>query len=123
VSRRSELGGFGERVAAAHLRAGGYDIVATNVVVRPYGEIDIVARRDGVLALVEVRARRGDRFGGAAMSITGAKQQRMLNAAAAYLASFGDDPPPARIDAVFVTVHAGGRITVEHIENAVEGDA
>jgi putative endonuclease len=121
MTDRTTLGAFGERLAAGRLRRDGYVIVAENVAVRPWGEIDIVARRDGVLALVEVRTRRGERFGGAALSITPAKRQRMLNAAIAYLSQFGDDPPPARIDVMLVRFDRAGRLlSIEHIENAVE---
>ena len=115
------LGAFGERLAAGHLRRIGYQILATNVAVRPWGEIDIVARRDGVLVLVEVRTRRGDRFGGAAWSITPTKQRRMLRAAQAYLATFSADTPPARIDLILVNLDRYGKLLgIEHIENAVE---
>ena len=121
MTKRSELGRLGERLAAGHLRRTGYTIVAQNVAVRPWGEIDIVAERDGVLALVEVRTRRGDSFGGAALSITPAKQRRMLNAATVYLTRFGDEPPPARLDVILVNLDRGGRVlSIEHIENAVE---
>ena len=121
MTERRALGAFGERVAAGELRRTGHEIVATNVAVRPWGEIDLVARRDGVLALVEVRTRRGARFGGAALSLTPAKRRRMLHAAAAYLLTFGDTPPPARIDVMLVNLDGAGRLlSIEHIENAVE---
>lgn len=121
MSANAGLGAFGERVAAASLRRNGYRIAATNVSVRPWGEIDIVAERDGALALIEVRTRRGDRFGGAALSITPTKRRRMLHAAAAYLAGFGDEPPPARIDVIFVQLDERGRLLdITHVENAVE---
>ena len=121
MTERQDLGAFGERLAAAHLRRLGYTIEATNVTVRPWGEIDIVAERDGLLALVEVRTRRGDRFGGAALSITPAKRRRMQRAAAAYLARFGDEPPPSQIDVMFVQLDQRGRLlAITHIQNAVE---
>jgi putative endonuclease len=119
-TERAALGAFGERIAAGHLRRAGYEVVASNVPVRPWGEIDIVARRDGVLALVEVRTRRGDRFGGAAWSITPTKQRRMLRAATVYLAAQGDELLAARIDVVLVHLDGRGRLMgIEHIENAV----
>ena len=121
MTERADLGAFGERLAAGELRRTGYEIVAANVAVRPWGEIDLVARRDGVLALVEVRTRRGDHFGGAAVSVTPAKRRRMLHAAAAYLAALGDEPPPARIDVMLVNLDRAGRLrSIEHIENAIE---
>jgi putative endonuclease len=123
MTDRADLGALGERLAAGRLRRDGYEIVAANVAVRPWGEIDLVARRDGVLALVEVRTRRGEAFGGAVLSITPAKRRRMLHAAEAYLASFGDNPPPARLDVILVAFDRAGRLlAIEHIENAVESD-
>jgi Holliday junction resolvase-like predicted endonuclease len=56
------------------------------------------------------------------LSITPAKRRRMLNAAA-YLAGFGDQPPPARIHVIFVAFDRAGRLlSIEHIENAVEAE-
>jgi putative endonuclease len=122
MTDRADLAALGERLAAGRLRRDGYEIVATNVAVRPWGEIDIVARREGLLALVEVRARRGEAFGGAGFSLSPAKLRRMRHAAVAYLARFGDEPPPARIDVMLVSFDARGKlIGIEHIENAVEG--
>lgn len=122
MTERAELGAFGERLAEGRLRRDGYEIIARNVAVRPYGEIDIVARKDDVLALVEVRTRRGSHFGGAALSITPTKRRRMLNAAAAYLAAL-DGEPAARIDVLLVNLDASGKLLgLEHIENAVEDD-
>lgn len=121
TAETAALGAFGERLAAGYLRRAGYEIVATNVGVRPWGEIDIVARRGAMLVLVEVRTRRGDRFGGAAWSVTEVKQRRMLRAAATYLATLEPDTPPARLDVVLVHLDRRGRlIAIEHIESAVE---
>lgn len=121
TTERAALGAFGERLAAGYLRRAGYHILATNVSVRPWGEIDIVAQRDGTLTLVEVRTRRGDRFGGGVWSITTTKQRRMLRAAQAYLAGFSPETPPTRIDVILVNLDDGGKLLgIEHIENAVE---
>lgn len=49
----------------------------------PYGEIDIVARADNLLAFVEVKARA--RIDDAAYAVTPRQQQRIVNAARAWL--------------------------------------
>ena len=56
ASRRISLGLSAESRAAAYLIAKGYRIVARRFR-SPVGEIDIVARRRGVLVFVEVKAR------------------------------------------------------------------
>ncbi len=66
------------------------------------GEIDLVMRdRDGTLVFVEVRQRRGSAHGGAAASVTGLKQRRLVHAAQHYLLQFAS-PPPCRFDVVAI---------------------
>lgn len=66
------------------------------------GEIDLVMRdRDGTLVFVEVRQRSGSGHGGAAASVTGIKQQRLVRAAQHYLLQFAS-PPPCRFDVVAI---------------------
>jgi putative endonuclease len=58
------------------------------------GEIDLVMRdRDGTLVFVEVRQRRSGAHGGAAASVTHAKQRRLVLAAQHYLLRFASLPP------------------------------
>jgi putative endonuclease len=71
------------------------------------GEIDLVMReRDGTLVFVEVRARAGDRQGGAAASVTPAKQRSLVFAAQHYLLRW-PAPPPCRFDVLAID---GGRV-------------
>jgi putative endonuclease len=66
------------------------------------GEIDLVLRdADGTLVFVEVRERASARHGGAAASVSHAKQQRLLRAARHYLMRF-ETPPPCRFDVVAI---------------------
>ena len=92
-----------EAAAASHVGRCGYRILAANFRARG-GELDLVAQDGGVLAIIEVRYRATDAFGGAAASITHAKRARIVRAARALLASH---PPlaklPARFDVVEVT--------------------
>ena len=57
--------------------------------------------RDGTLVFVEVRARRDARHGGAAGSVTPAKQRFLIYAAQHYLLQFAS-PPPCRFDVVAI---------------------
>ena len=84
-SRRA-FGTRAEQLAESFLRAHGVGIVARNVHLR-YAEIDLVALDGSALCIVEVRARRGDRFGSAAESIGARKRARLLRAAAELLAT------------------------------------
>lgn len=53
------------------------------------GEIDLIMRSDDTLVFVEVRYRKNTHFGGAAASVSPAKQQRLRRAALSYLQSKG----------------------------------
>ena len=93
-------GARAEAHAARFLAGRGLTIVARNFRTR-MGEIDLVARDGATLVFVEVRRRTSAAFGGAAASITAAKQARLTLAARAFLARF-PDPPPCRFDAILL---------------------
>ena len=71
-----------EARAAAYLMVKGYRILARRFRT-PYGEIDIVARRRQLLAFVEVKARAS--LDEAAYAVTPRQQQRIIEAAQAWL--------------------------------------
>jgi putative endonuclease len=66
-----------ERLAEAHLRAAGCEILARNVRTKS-GEIDLVAREGATLVIVEVKRRR--RFSSAFQAVSAAKKRRLLAA-------------------------------------------
>ena len=121
-SRSRSLGNFGERVAASHLEAKGYEILERNWSVRE-GEIDIIAAKPDEIVFVEVRSRRGGRFGTPEESITGRKAAHVRSAVAAYLQEHPEAPENQRIDVVALELDAKGRVLrVEQIENAIEDE-
>lgn len=95
-----QRGKAAEDAAAAYLQRQGLRLVERNWRCKG-GEIDLVMQDGAVLVFVEVRQRRDDRYGGAAASITAAKQARLLHAARLYLAG-QTGPPPCRFDAVLI---------------------
>ena len=78
------LGQWGEELVARDLEAKGWTILARNYRCR-FGELDIVAAREGVLAFVEVKLRRGSAFAPARAFVTADKQRRLRTAAELYL--------------------------------------
>lgn len=96
----STLGRLAEERAAEYLRARGLTILARNWRSR-FGEIDLIARDGATLVFVEVRARSSRSHGGAAASITAAKQRKLTATAHQYLARVGLDAP-ARFDAMLI---------------------
>lgn len=116
---RQRLGHAGEQMAADLLARKGYRIVDRNWRSGRSGEIDLVAQDGATLVIVEVRTRRGQRFGSAEESVTPAKQARLAALAEAYGADVGWQGP-VRIDVVAISLSGDGRLLeVRHIENAI----
>ncbi len=82
--RARRFGRLAEALCAWHLRLRGYRILARGFRV-PVGEIDIVARRGRILAMVEVKAR--DDLGAATEAVDRRQRRRVLRAAGAFLAA------------------------------------
>ena len=80
----NRAGARAEELCAELLRKAGLRVLARNWRCR-HGEIDLVAEEGGTLVFAEVRYRRGQRYGGAAESVTAAKRARLIAAARLYL--------------------------------------
>jgi putative endonuclease len=120
LTARQQSGRRAEELAAAHLRAAGCEILICNYR-RRLGELDIVARRDGVLVVAEVRTRASNAFGGAAASVTHTKQRRITRAAGQLLQQRADLARlPVRFDVVVVTDPDGSAPGIEWIQHAFE---
>ena len=128
---RRSLGNVGEELATQTLIEAGLTILARNWRC-PVGELDIVAQEPAAdfanggvvvpwLVLVEVRTRRGERFGTALQAVTFAKQAKLRQVAATYVQQTGWSGP-WRIDVVAVQMDARGRLMqIEHLRGAVTG--
>lgn len=128
---RHQLGQMGEEMAARHLVEAGLQIVARNWRCS-YGELDLVAQEvapdyvhGGVpetwLVVVEVRIRRGKRFGTAMASVTPTKQAKLRMVAEAYVQATAWSGP-WRIDVVAIQLDGQGRmIAIDHLRHAVTG--
>jgi len=89
-----------ESQAAAYLMAKGYRILARRFRT-PHGEIDLVARRRGLLAFVEVKARAT--LDEAAFAVTPRQQLRIINAAQAWLVAHPEHAEfELRFDAILI---------------------
>ena len=97
---QQRLGQQGEDRALAHLQAQGLQLVERNFLCK-MGEIDLIMRHGPRLVFVEVRRRASRAYGGAAASITPAKQRRLLHAAQFYLLRC-QPVPPCRFDVVAI---------------------
>jgi putative endonuclease len=118
LTRRQEKGKRAEELAAQFLREAGCEILLCNFR-RRLGELDIVARHEGVLLLAEVRTRAISAYGGAAASVDRRKQQRLARAASQLLQQRRDLAVlPVRFDVIVVTDPDSSRPGIEWIQHA-----
>lgn len=112
-----ELGRKGEALAAELLEANGWRILARNFRFRRK-EIDLIARRDGIVAFVEVKARAGPAFGHPLEAVTWAKRREIETAARAWVARYGRPADVYRFDTVAVLFGEGEPPRLLHVEDA-----
>jgi putative endonuclease len=115
-TRNQRIGEWGESVASEFLGNQGFTIQARNVRT-PYGEIDLVAHKDGFTHFVEVKARTGSRYGPPEAAVTPRKQEHMLAAAEHYAAEHQIDH--WQIDVIAVEGKPGQSPKFTHFENAL----
>lgn len=111
------LGVRGEDLATEFLERGGWRILHRNFRLGRK-EIDLVVRRDGVVAFVEVKTRGGLDFGHPFEAITRRKQREIRQVAEAWIARHGTPDEDYRFDAVAVLIQAGSPPLIEHLEDA-----
>ena len=116
---RKQTGDAWELKARRWLEGKGLRFVAANVRGRG-GEIDQIMKDGQTIVFVEVRFRQSSRFGGAAASVTLAKQQKLLQTAHLWLASHNGsfDTVDCRFDVVAFTGNA-----IDWLKNAFGEDA
>ncbi len=104
MATTKQAGDSAEEAALHYLQQRGLRLLCRNYRTpgRGGGEIDLIMRAlDGTVVFVEVRQRRNASHGGAAASIGGIKQRRIVFAARHYLLRMRTTPP-CRFDVVLL---------------------
>ena len=114
-----QTGDTWETTARHWLESKGLRFIAANVRGRG-GEIDLIMKDGQVIVFVEVRFRQSSRFGGAAASVTLAKQHKLLQTAHLWLARHNGsfDTVDCRFDVIAFTGNE-----IEWLKNAFGEDA
>ncbi len=116
------LGNLGEDYACEVLAALGYELLERNFRSR-FGEIDIIAKKDGFLCFIEVKTRGENAMGRPAAAVTVSKQRKILKTSEYYITLHQreiqrQDLQP-RFDCIEVFADAAGEPTAyEFIKNA-----
>ena len=112
------LGRWGEERAERFLVRRGWTVLARNY---RFGrrEVDLVVRRDALVAFVEVKTRAGRGWGTPQEAITALKRREIEAVAVHFLARHGLGEVEVRFDAVAITVVPGADVVgIEHLEDA-----
>lgn len=97
-----KLGIFGEGVARRFLIKRGYEILAANYKMN-FGELDIVARKNGVISFVEVKANKRYYEGfEPELRVDRRKQNKLIKLATAYMLNNRLPESPWQIDIISV---------------------
>ena len=117
VPSTHDLGRRFEDAAALHLSARGWEVLARNVRFRRK-EVDLIIRRENVVAFVEVKGRLGPAYGHPLEAITWRKRQEIESVARWWIERHGCVGASYRFDAVSVEPASDGRLEVTHVEDA-----
>jgi putative endonuclease len=115
MAEHNVLGKLGEELAVAHLQKKGYEIMDTNWVFQK-AEIDIIAKKDTVLAIVEVKTRSTIDFGLPQDFVKPKKIQLLVKAVNEYVIQRN-----IQLDVRFdiIAIHKDGKnFSIEHLEDA-----
>lgn len=115
MAQHNELGKQGEQLAVDHLFVQGYDIVARNYRYLK-AEVDIIARKGDILAIVEVKTRSTADFGNPQDFVKRKQIQRLVEAVDYYVNENQLDVE-VRFDIIAI-VRQGKSFQIEHLKNA-----
>jgi putative endonuclease len=115
MAKHNELGELGEDLAVEELEKNGYEIVERNWRYKK-AEIDIIARKDEVLAIVEVKTRSSDYFGDPQDFVNTKKIKMLVEAVNEYVNS-KDLDVEVRFDIIAI-IKNENKLTLEHLEDA-----
>ncbi|HUH25801.1 MAG TPA: YraN family protein [Flavobacterium sp.] len=114
MATHNDIGKQGEQLAKDFLSKNGYEILDCNYRYRK-AEIDIIAQKGKILAIVEVKTRTSTDYGTPESFVHKKKINLILEATNAYVEEKNLD---LEISLDIVSVVLGKEIQIEHIENA-----
>ncbi|MEW5745484.1 MAG: YraN family protein [Nitrospirota bacterium] len=109
------FGQRGEELAVAYLKGRGYAILHRNYRT-PLGEADIIARHEGALVFIEVKARSTVAFGQPFEAVDLRKQEKLKKIALYYVKHKKVDAP-VRFDVISI-IAGNGKEEIKHIREA-----
>ena len=119
---RSSLGERGETAACGFLKDHGYEILEKNYKCK-LGEIDVIARRQGRLAFIEIKTRTSAQFGTPQEAVDFRKQEKIFKVAQWYLKERKSLKSPVAFDVVAILWKEGQSPEIRLIADAFEKES
>ncbi|MDR1730008.1 MAG: YraN family protein [Prevotellaceae bacterium] len=116
MAKHNDLGRIGEETAVNYLQSKGYIIRHRNWK-SGKEELDIVAEKENILVVVEVKTRSSEYFEHPKEAVTNTKIRHIVYATEAYIFTY-DLMMETRFDIISVIPDKNGQFTIEHIEDA-----
>ncbi|KAA2221543.1 YraN family protein [Chryseobacterium sediminis] len=118
MADHNDFGKIAEDLAVEHLIKNGYRILVRNFRFKK-NEIDIVAEKDNLIIIVEVKARSTDTFMLPHEAVTKTKIKSIVSAANHYLEEFNKENE-VRFDIISVLPDSNRNLMIDHIADAFE---
>lgn len=118
MAEHNDFGKEAENAAANFLLNNGYQIITRNFR-HQKAEIDIIAKKDNLLCIVEVKARSTDTFLEPQEAVNKKKIKMIVAATDAYIEET-NETSEVRFDIITVIPNKSGGFIINHIENAFE---
>ncbi len=115
MAEHNTLGQFGEDLAADFLLKNGYKILERNWRFRK-AEVDIIAQKENIVAIVEVKTRTSADFGNPQDFVKPKKIKLLVNAVNEYIVG-KDMDVTVRFDIIAI-LQEGNKTNLEHLEDA-----
>ena len=119
ATEKSKFGTWGEKYASEFLMSRNYAILGINYQ-KPWGEIDIIAEKEGIIVFVEVKANHKEIIGfEPELRVNKAKLKRIIRAARTYLADKKCGPDQEwQIDILSLTLDKDRQVAkIKHFKN------
>ena len=115
MANHNDLGKKGEQLAIQLLLEKNYEIVARNYIYQK-AEVDIIARKKDVLAVIEVKTRSSKGFGNPQEFLKRQQMERIIKAVDAFVIK-NNLEVEVRFDIIAIVIK-GEHYNIEHLENA-----
>lgn len=111
IGKNKKLGTHGEDLACKYLKNNGYKILERGYR-NPFGEVDIIAQKEGTVAFIEVKTRLSGTYGAPSEAVDRKRRNKYIQAAKYYF--YGKQiEVTVRFDIIEIL-----RGELNHIENA-----